>query len=171
MSKLTDPQTNVLTFVQTHGKATKEALTAQKLDIRAANNLVKQGVLVYENGFYLDPTQSETHPGGPLHQEPEAPTELPDWAKSKEPYTGSAAAARARALQVAPTTHVAPVVKTHKHCLCGCGEQVKGSFKQGHDMRLHSAVARGGGAFVATAEQAAWLGGKAWAKGKYMVAK
>lgn len=41
------------------------------------------------------------------------------------------------------TAKKAPAPKREKDCLCGCGEKVRYSFKQGHDARLKGRLLRG----------------------------
>lgn len=187
--ELTRPQQNVIAFIHTVGNAASvTALREAGLDVCAANNLVKKGVLKLEDGFYslvvvphglgkvlVEETAKEQGFVPPVADtDVPAPTEAPEWTKSKEPYRGSPAAAKARALEVKSPSKVAPVVRTSKICLCGCGESTKSSFRIGHDMKLHSAVNRAVKAkelFAATVEQAEWLATKVWAKGKYEVTR
>lgn len=169
---MTPAQQKAHQFVQTHRAASKAELLAAKLDMRAVNNLVGLGLIVVKGDVYSTPGEAEANTL--VEVEPAAPVELPDWAKEKQPYTGSAAAKKALALVVPEPTRIAPKVKPPHACLCGCGASVSGRFKQGHDMKLHqqvNAAKKASQKFAASVEQAEWLGTKAWAKGAYEVTR
>lgn len=168
---MTPAQQKVHQFVTSRRGTTKEEMLAAKLDMHAVNNLVGLGLLVVKNDVYTTPGEAQANKL--VQVEPEPPVDLPAWAKEKTPYTGSEAAKRARALQIPEPTRIAPKVKAPRSCLCGCGAKVSGSFKQGHDMKLHQQInlaKKEGRKFSATVEQAEWLATKAWAKNAYEVA-
>jgi hypothetical protein len=122
--ELTGPQQKIVEYLEKHGEISKAYLGIKNLDVRAANNLVRARVLTFTNGVYRMRVTTAKSTGNEKASKTEG--------EKAKPQKTEASAATAKPKKV----------KELHGCLCGCGEQVKGRFKQGHDARLHSLVLR-----------------------------
>ncbi|MCC6559672.1 MAG: hypothetical protein IT372_42690, partial [Polyangiaceae bacterium] len=165
---LTGAQQKVVDFISKHGEIEATHLKARGLDVRAANNLVKAGLLTATNGVYrlravkTQPKEAKAKEAKEAKAKKDAPATVKPAEKAApaavtEPATTTdasvaepakadkAAKAEPKAKANKPAARPEkPAINPTERCLCGCGAEIgpKRRFSIGHDAKLHSLVLR-----------------------------